>query len=65
MNFEDEQPVTDSEPVEEAIPTEIEYNISGGEYIVSQSPLTPANYAVSINNTTTTSVCDFGTQTTV
>jgi hypothetical protein len=35
----------------------------GGEYIVSQSPLIGADYAVSINNTTTTTVCDFGTQT--
>jgi hypothetical protein len=52
---------TVTQQVEEVLPTEIEYNISGGEYIVSQSPLIASDYAVSINNTTTTSVCDFGT----
>lgn len=63
MNFENEQPVAENEqPVMEEV--EI-HNISGGEYIVSQSPLIASDYAISINNTTTTSVCDFGTQTTV
>jgi len=52
------------QPVEEAVPTEIEiHNMSGGEYVMSQSPLIASDYAISINNTVTTTVCDFGTQT--